>query len=324
VTNQAFRRSGVQAFRGEKDRPAFDFVGPERLNARTPERLTPGFTLIELMIALTLLAVISGGVTMAFSTSLRAAASIQQRAEVTDERRKLVAQLQADLRGVWLRSGSQTTWFRGGDLSNDPNVAASTTSPGEAIPAQGDSLELTTTRPISLDALQLGAQSEGTLGPQSDVAQVSWRVERDTDGTLVLVRRERTPADPTIDQTQDPSVVRTVMSRSILGMQVYCFDGTQSQWLEEWDAALPLQDSSSAAGSLPSSSAAGGASSAAGLPQAVQVLLTFAPDSTGQRGVSRNQPSAQNLPLSVIVAMPGAEEQVLQEETQQTTGGSGG
>jgi carbamoyl-phosphate synthase small subunit len=33
---QAFRRSGVQ---GESDPPAFDFAGPERLNARTPERL---------------------------------------------------------------------------------------------------------------------------------------------------------------------------------------------------------------------------------------------------------------------------------------------
>src|SRR5207302_9208951 len=132
-----------------------------------------------------------------------------------------VTQLRADLEGVWLRSGSQTTWFRGGDLSTDPNQAAA--NPGGATPAQGDSLELTTTRPISTEALQSWGQTEGTLGPQSDVAQVSWRVERDPDGSLVLVRRERTPADATVDPTQDPSVVRTVMSRSLTGMQVYCF-----------------------------------------------------------------------------------------------------
>jgi len=36
---QAFRCSGVQPFGGDKDGPAFDFAGPERPNARTPERL---------------------------------------------------------------------------------------------------------------------------------------------------------------------------------------------------------------------------------------------------------------------------------------------
>jgi prepilin-type N-terminal cleavage/methylation domain-containing protein len=309
----------------------------------TEHRTPPGFTLIELLLAMTLLAIISGGMAMAFSTSLRAAASIQQRAGDADERRKLVDQLRADLEGVYLRTaasattaspaagaatptGSPTTWFRGGNLSNDPNVAASTTtaSAGEAIPAQGDSLELSTSRPISLDALQAGAQAEGTYGPQSDVAQVSWRLERDPDGSLVLVRRERTPADPTIDPTQDPSVLRTVMSRSVTAMQVYCYDGTQSQWLEQWDAALPPQQSSTAAGSGQSSSSTGGTNTPAGLPQAVQVLLTFARGSTNSRGVPLNQLSAQAPPLSVIVAMPGAEEQVLQEQTQQTSGGIGG
>src|SRR5439155_7447139 len=186
-------RSGVQAFKTGKVKGESVLVGPERLNARTPERLRPGFTLIELLVAMTLFAVIAGGMALAFNTSLRAAASVQQRAEVADERRKLVAQLRADLEGVWLRSGSQTTWFRGGDLSTDPNEAAA--NPGGTTPAQGDSLELTTTRPISTEALQSWDQTEGTLGPQSDVAQVSWRLEQDTDGTMALVRRERTPPD---------------------------------------------------------------------------------------------------------------------------------
>jgi prepilin-type N-terminal cleavage/methylation domain-containing protein len=311
---------------------------------RTPKR--PAFTLIELLLAMTLLAIIAGGMAMAFSTSLRAAASIQQRAGDADERRKLVDQLRADLEGVYLRSGaaataaapaaagtagaagSPTTWFRGGDLSTDPNVTGSTTtagtaSAGESIPAQGDSLELTTSRPISLDALQAGQQAEGTYGPQSDVAEVLWRLERDPDGSLALVRRERTPADPTLDPTQDPSVLRTVMSRSVTAMQVYCYDGTQSQWLEQWDAALPLENSATV-GAGQSSSSASGTNAPAGMPQAVQVLLTFASGSTNRGGLSLNQSTAPALPLSVIVAMPGAEEQLLQEQMQQTAGGIGG
>jgi len=38
---QAFRRSGAQAFRSGKGGLAFDLAGPERLNARTPERPAP-------------------------------------------------------------------------------------------------------------------------------------------------------------------------------------------------------------------------------------------------------------------------------------------
>src|SRR5207248_789563 len=41
LAGQAFRRSGVQAFGADEDRLAFDLAGPERPNARTPERLTP-------------------------------------------------------------------------------------------------------------------------------------------------------------------------------------------------------------------------------------------------------------------------------------------
>jgi prepilin-type N-terminal cleavage/methylation domain-containing protein len=303
----AFRRSGVQAFRRQSDRSVGSVgsvlnAGPEHLNTRTPERpFRPGFTLIELMVAMTLLAIIGGGMAMAFNTSLRAAGSIRQRAEVTDERRKLIAQLRTDLEGVWLRSGSQTTWFRGGDLSSDPNEVSA--NPGGGSSAQGDSLELTTSRPISLDALQQGEQSEGTLGPQSDVAQVSWRLEPDTDGTLALVRRERTPPDSQVDDSQDPSVVRTVMSRSVTALQVYCYDGTQ--WLEQWDSALPPANTTTSPGTTGTTGTTS-QTALSGLPQAVQVTLTFGRGSTGSRLPARNSSSTTDQPLTVVVPMPGA------------------
>jgi hypothetical protein len=288
---------------------------------------------------------------LSFNTALHAAGSIQQRSQVTDEQRKLVAQLRTDLEGVWVRPGSltaaaasstaaasatgaatstgATTWFRAGNLSNDPNLTAGTTTAGEAIPAVGDSLELTTTRQISLDALQMGPQGEGTFGPQSDVASVSWRLEQGPNGLLELVRRQRTPPDPLVDVTQDSSVVRTVMSSSVASMQVLVYDGTQ--WLEAWDAALPLSEndpsvtSSTTSGTTSGTTggtAGGGTNAPAGLPQAVQVTLMLAPGTTNS--VTARPSSAQNVPLSLIVAMPAAESQVLQEETQSTTGGVGG
>jgi prepilin-type N-terminal cleavage/methylation domain-containing protein len=277
-----------------------------------PEHLSPGFTLIELLLAMTLLAVISGGMAMAFSTSLRAAGAIRQRAEVADEQRKLVEQLREDLQGVWLRPGSQTTWFRGGDQS-----ATATAGPGGATATQGDTLELTTARPISSDALQSEGQTEGTLGPQSDVAQVSWRLEPDADGTLALVRRERTPADPEVDDTQDPSVVRTVMSRSVSAMRVFCFDGTQ--WVEAWDAAAQ-EDSSTGGTSSGSTPSGSGQNGEMGLPQAVEVRLEFGNPSTNRRGVTPNQSSDTAPRLNIVVAMPGAEGQTSQ---QGVVGGNG-
>jgi prepilin-type N-terminal cleavage/methylation domain-containing protein len=57
---QAFRRSGVQG--SDKGGHAFDFAGPERLNARTPERLNAAFTLIELLVVLIALVVMAAAV----------------------------------------------------------------------------------------------------------------------------------------------------------------------------------------------------------------------------------------------------------------------
>jgi hypothetical protein len=253
---------------------------------------------------MTMLATIAGGLAMAFSTSLRTAAAIRQRAELADEQRALTGRLQADLQGAWLRPGSQWTWFRGGQGIVDPG---STTNTGDGV-----SLELTTTRPVSTDAVGADEGADGASGPQSDVSQVSWRLEPDTDGSLALVRRERIPPDPNVDEAQDPAVVRTVMSHAVTTMTVRCFDGTE--WLDQWDTT---SESDSTSGST-----AAAATPTTDLPRAVEVALYFASQPTRIRlsqpmNGNAADPSAPH--LTFVVALPGSEEAVA---GQSTTGGT--
>jgi prepilin-type N-terminal cleavage/methylation domain-containing protein len=262
-----------------------------------PQRLNAGYTLIELLVALVLLAVISGGITMAFSTSLRAFGSVREQAGWADERRALVERLQADLRAVWLRPGSQTTWFLGLDAENDASLAS--------VPVQGDMLEFTTARPVSPDAVLEDLGPEGMAGPQGDVAQVVWGLETGADGGLELVRWERTPPDPetSLMVQQTETVVspgtRTVISRRVTGIQLRYFDGIE--WLDGWDSAGEEE----AVGGEETSGEPAATPAEVGLPLAVEVALYLAGAPGTPAGTLLNDPTSGELPaLTLVVPLP--------------------
>lgn len=246
----------------------------------------PGFTLIEMLAALTLMAVIAGGMTLAFGTSLRAATTIRDRAERSDERRALVTRLKADLQGVWVRPGSETTWFRGVDAGGL----------GSSTGSQGDALVLTTARPISPEILASDTAETTPSRPQSDVAEVSWQLETDAGGSLALVRRERTPPDPEIEIVLDTAVVPTVLARGITDFNVRYFDGVE--WLDTWDTTTPETAGEETTDATP-----------VGLPRAVEVTLFLAdPRGRGNAGAMVRAGDADEPRLTLVVALPGAED----------------
>lgn len=245
----------------------------------------PGFTLIELLIALTLLAVIAGGMAMAFSTSLQAAGTIQERAALADERRALAARLRADLQGVWVRPGSATTWFRGIAGAGGGSLGAT---------GESDALDLTTARTIAPELLLADPMAHAETMPQSDIAQVVWQLEPDGDGALALTRWERTPPDPEIDITRDPAAAATVFSRFVTGFVIRYFDGVE--WFDSWDTA---------AGEFVAEDEA-----PMGPPRAVEVTL-FAGDRARGRGgdAARGRGGEEAEPwLTILVALPGSGE----------------
>jgi hypothetical protein len=176
---------------------------------------------------------------------------------------------------------------------------------------ESDQLELTSARPVSVEAVRADEGAEGLAGPQSDVAQVVWRVETLADGSSALVRWERTPPDSQyletqqLDPSQDPAMVRSVMLRGVTGFNLQFFDGLQ--WLEEWDSVPPTTGTEEPGAEL----------EPVGLPRAVEVTL-FVGD-----GQSPNRPrrlaslgAAEEPALSLVVALPEPiETTALQEAT---------
>jgi prepilin-type N-terminal cleavage/methylation domain-containing protein len=223
-----------------------------------------GFTLLELMITLTLLAVISAGIALAFGTSLHVFSVVRRGSDVADARRLLARRLEEDLQGAWVRTGSTTTWFRG--VSSTPTTEVTLSLP------QGNILSLTTARPPSRDAIRLDEGVGGTAGPQSDVQQVSWWLEPAQDGVMELVRRERTPPDAEADETQDVSVTRTVLARGVREVALHFFDGTQ--WLDQWDVGGEPDTTGTTPGTTT-------ATTDTGLPTMVEVTLQFDPATAG-------------------------------------------
>jgi prepilin-type N-terminal cleavage/methylation domain-containing protein len=275
----------VKRRRGEEATAVAAFRSPVHLFTCSPlPSPRCGFTLIELLITLTLVAVISGGITMALSTSLGAFTGIRRRAEIADRWRVVTRRLQADLQGAWLRRGSATTWFQ----AASPDATGTTTV---SLPS-GNLLSLTTARTVSADAIRLDDGVGGQTGPQSDVVQVSWWLEQGPDGTQELVRRERTPPDAEADETQDPSATRTVVAQGIRQITLRFFDGTQ--WVQEWDTTAQ-------------SAATDTATSPAGLPQVAEVTLVFDEEgpsgSVGESG-PRSLDTADAPRLTLEVALP--------------------
>jgi prepilin-type N-terminal cleavage/methylation domain-containing protein len=250
--------------RGHRSPPAASVhvpAQPSTLNPRpsTVRRDTRrGFTLIELLVTLTLMTIISAGIALAFGTSLPAFGVIQRRADAADETRTLTERLREDLQGAVLRPGSATTWF----VAASP--AFTVAGAGTVALPEGNLLTMTTTRPVSLDAISTDEGVGGLAGPQSDVAQVSYWLEPAPDGILELVRRERTPPDPEVDETQDPATTRIVLARGVREVNLRCFDGVE--WHEEWST-------------IAEDETAEPETAAAGLPQIVEVTLLFEPGS---------------------------------------------
>lgn len=223
-----------------------------------------GFTLLELLITLTLLSIISAGIALAFGTSLQTFQVVRRNSDVADARRLLARQLEQDIEGAWVRTGSTTTWFRG--VSSTPTTAVTLTLP------QGNVLSLTTARPPSVEAIRLDDGVGGTTGPQSDIQQVSWWLEPGADGVMELVRRQRTPPDAEVDETSDVSVTRTVLARGVRDVALRFFDGTE--WVEQWDVGGEVDTTGTQVGGQVTTTDTG-------LPSMMEITLQFDPATAG-------------------------------------------
>ena len=169
-----------------------------------------GFTLIELMIALTLLVILSGAL---YGTYFSVVAAREKGGVRIEQRRELATTLGR------LRTELASAYFRRG---NDRLLMVVEDRDSFGKPAS--LLAFTTIAPPRFDSVRA-----------SDLTLVSYSV-REKDGVLSLVRESR---DPYLDKNVK-SVPYPVME-VIEGFQVECYNG--GTWVKSWDSAPTMNNS---------------------------------------------------------------------------------
>ncbi len=230
-----------------------------------------GFTLIEFLVTMTMLAIITPAITMSFRTALDASARVDQRGEATAQARAVLTTITYDLENAYMppdaasasasgasATGATTTlpkgWLIGTDSANGN--------------ASADTLSFTTLSgrpPLAL--LAQGQTPADTAEPISRFQQINYSLEpglqRDTG---VLLRAFASPPGEDTTATTDEEL----LSDQVLALNFEYFDGTV--WADAWDTTQPSTSTSTSA-----TAGANGEDPNAlpGLPRAIRVTVTL-------------------------------------------------
>ena len=213
---EATRRNPQSAIRNVVT-PDFD-PGPQ---SRT------GFTLLELIVAMSLMVVVASCLYTALYTGFRAYRSAQAAVDPTSVAINVIELLKQDISGVLPPGSYLAGAFIGIDSGGIKGVDA-------------DSLEFYTTH-VYVDDAQLDGLTANTplVG---GIGKVSLLLEEDSetkDGTYLLLRQVTT----NLLAPQVTEVEEQVLCRSVASLNLRYYDGTG--WLDEWDStadanSLPL------------------------------------------------------------------------------------
>ena len=171
-----------------------------------------GFTLLEVMLAMGILAVITTVIYASFSTAGRNVEQAETSRDRTDLARTLVAKMSDDIANAYYNPAMKETIFYG---------KKSTTTENEP---RFDGVALTTLtnwrKPDSreTDLWEVGYRFE--TGPEGDGQVLVRREKRDLD-------KERTPLEGGTDM---------IITDRIKELRLRYYDGTTSAWKEEWDS----------------------------------------------------------------------------------------
>jgi type II secretion system protein J len=182
-----------------------------------------GFTLVELLLGLTLMGLIGIAGYGSLSSGLRAQARAAERSNADELVRALFDLIGADIESAFFSGGALDTGFRG-------------THEGDGDQAR-DRLELVTTRGV-LDPnrdIEFDRTGEQPL-PGMDLVGVTYEIGEDGEmGLTRRVRRVLTAAESADDIVHD-------LASEVLAMKLEYYDG--EQWQDVWDStaskALPL------------------------------------------------------------------------------------
>lgn len=169
-----------------------------------------GFTLLELLIALSITAVISVSLYASLRIAFKARESAQRSVEPSRTAQLAFDFLRADIESAVIPNGTLRGPFVGTDLPSDGG-------------GDGDYLEFYTLGNPQTDAQRLGVAGE--------VRRVELQVAADANGRgQVLLRR----VYGNLLATVEPEPYDEVICRGLVGMNLRYFDGYS--WLDSWDS----------------------------------------------------------------------------------------
>ena len=192
-----------------------------------PPSTRSAFTLLELIVAMSLMVVVSSCLYTALYTGFRAYRSAQAAVDPTSAAINVIELLKQDIGGVLPPGGTLAGSFIGTDSGGLKGVDA-------------DSLEFYTTHVYVEDAPLTGSTTKTAL--VGGIGKVALLLEEDSekkDGTYLLLRQVTT--DLLAPREMEPE--EQVLCRNVVSLNLRYFDG--SNWLDEWDStadsnSLPL------------------------------------------------------------------------------------
>lgn len=277
-----------------------------------------GFTLMEFIVTMALLAIIMPALTLSFRTALNASERVDRRTVTTAEARAVLPILTQDLQNTFAltqapaaeedTAGTATTITEGTTDASKGWLIGTDSSSGNS-PA--DSLTFTTLsgRP-PLSALMNEETPAASTEAISPFQQVNYSLEPGgRNGASVLVRAFASPPvdDPTA--TTDTEV----LSDSVLAFNLEYFDGTD--WLDNWDSTQ--QEASASSTTTGTTTGTTDEAVPPLLPQAIRVSLVL----LSEDGSPQNFSTTVTLPMWEASASP-IERDDTPQDAAATTGGT--
>ncbi len=237
-----------------------------------------GFTLLEVIIALTMFGVIMAAVSFAVSAVLQASQRSQQRLDSSTDARGLLSFISRDIQSTMVSTTDPSSVFigNGGDgasksVGNMGALMFSTSLHRIDAPELDSAASESSPQPAS-------ANRQGISSPQSDVEMV--RYEFDPETKVVARQHVNVPSLSLL--SQQTILPETIIARNVLDFRLRFWDAEKRQWRSSWDFQQTNQKKKRSQGNGQGGS--GDPNSSRGtelkgddmLPSAVEVAITIA------------------------------------------------
>ena len=178
-----------------------------------------GFTLLEVLLALTILAMVATVIYSSFSTASRNIESAEALRDGTDQARTLIARLTNDIANAYVNGNLSETFFYGSKLERDEDKQ------------RFDSIYLTT-----LTNQRYLSQKSDANSKEMDLWEVGYFFQDKPDGKgKVLMRKEKREISKDVPRREGGKDYE--LTDTVEGLRLRYSNGTT--WADEWTSGLP-------------------------------------------------------------------------------------